>query len=167
METQGIGEAQYVIDQRKAAKVLRFSGHWFEMVVVMMLGMCILGCLFSALHLLLFGSGYAAAWRDHVALAAFGMAFNMTVPMVLWMRFRGHSWQRGAEMAVTMNLPLLPLLMLYGVGAIPAGSVLGLQMLLMLPAMVGAMLYRKEEYTAPHHKAGHRRRRLRRFAEAR
>jgi hypothetical protein len=30
METQPIAEVQYVIDQRKAAKVLRFSGHWFR-----------------------------------------------------------------------------------------------------------------------------------------
>jgi hypothetical protein len=95
------------------------------------------------------------------------MAFNMTMPMVLWMRYRGHSWQRGGEMAAAMNLPLLPLLVLYGVGAIPARSVLALQMLLMLPAMVGAMLYRKEEYSAPHHKSGHLRRRLRSFAGAR
>lgn len=34
----------------------------------------------------------------------------MTVPMVLWMRHRGHSWERGGEMAAAMNLPLLPLL---------------------------------------------------------
>lgn len=160
-------ETGLVLDQPRAKKARHFLRHFFEMIAVMMLGMCMLGAAFRAFHELAFGSGFADAWRDHVGLAAFAMAFNMTVPMVLWMRFRGHSWQRGGEMTVAMNLPLLPLLMLYGVGAIPAGSVLGLQMLLMLPAMVGAMLYRKQEYTAPHHKAGHRRRRLRRFAEAR
>jgi hypothetical protein len=124
------------------------------MTLVMMLGMCVLGAAFGALHTLLFGSGYAAAWRDHVPLAAFAMAFDMTVPMVLWMRYRGHSWERGCEMAVAMNLPVLPLLVLYWLGAIPAGGVLGLQMMLMIPAMLGVMLYRKEEYSAPHHGAG-------------
>ncbi len=98
----------------------------------------------------LFGSGYVAAWRDHVALAAFAMAFNMTVPMVLWMRYRGHGWERGGEMSAAMNLPLLPLLVLNRFDAIPAGGVLGLQMMLMIPAMFAAMLYRKEEYSAPH-----------------
>ena len=78
------------------------------------------------------------------------MAFNMTVPMVLWMRYRGHSWERGGEMAAAMNLPLLPLLALNWFDAIPARGVLGLQMMLMIPAMAGVMLYRKQEYSAPH-----------------
>src|SRR4029450_10103651 len=92
------------------------------------------------------------------------MAFNMTVPMVLWMRYRGHSWERGGEMAAAMNLSGLPLLMLYWLGAIPAPGVLGLQMMLMVPAMLGAMLYRKEEYSAPHSAHRHH---WRRFAQAR
>jgi hypothetical protein len=120
------------------------------MLVVMMLGMCVLGAAFGAFHELAFGSGFAAAWRDHVALAGFAMGFNMTVPMVLWMRYRGHSWERGGEMAIAMNVPVLPLLVLYAFDAIPSEAVLGLQMMLMLPAMLGVMLYRKEEYSAPH-----------------
>jgi hypothetical protein len=87
------------------------------------------------------------------------MAFNMTVPMVLWMRYRGHTWERGGEMAMAMNLPLLPAFVLYAFDAIPARGVLGMQMMLMIPAMLAAMLYRKEEYSAPHHRASHRRRR--------
>ena len=133
----------------------RFLRHLFEMVAVMMLGMCVLGAAFGAFHGLAFGSGFAAAWRDHVALAAFSMAFNMTVPMVLWMRYRGHSWERGGEMAIAMNLPVLPLLVLYGFDVIPARGVLGGQMMLMIPAMLGAMLYRKDEYSAPHTAHGH------------
>jgi hypothetical protein len=128
----------------------RFVRHLLEMIVVMMLGMCVLGAAFAQLHVLLFGTGFAAAWRDHVALAAFAMAFNMTVPMVLWMRFRGHTWERAGEMAAAMNLPLLPLLLLYGAGVISTLGVLGFQMMLMVPAMVGAMIYRREEYSAPH-----------------
>jgi hypothetical protein len=151
-------ESELVLDQRQSGKALRFLRHLFEMLVVMMLGMCVLGGAFGALHVVLFGSGYADAWRDHVVLAAFAMAFNMTVPMVLWMRYRGHSWERGGEMAAAMNLPVLPLLVLYGLDAIPAPGVLGLQMLLMVPAMLAAMLYRKEEYSARHTAHGYRRR---------
>jgi hypothetical protein len=152
-----------VLDQAQGTKALRFLRHLFEMLVVMMLGMCMLGAAFGALHVALFGSGFAAAWRDHVVLAAFAMAFNMTVPMVLWMRYRGHSWERCGEIAAPMNLPLLPALVLYGLGAIPARGVLGMQMMLMNPAMLAAMLYRKQEYSAPH--TAHRRRR-RWFAHA-
>ena len=49
----------------------------------MMLGMCVLGVAWGAFHEVVFGSAYADAWRDYVVLAAFAMAFNMTVPMVL------------------------------------------------------------------------------------
>jgi hypothetical protein len=136
----------------------RFVRHFFEMVVVMMLGMVVLGAAFGAFHQVAFGSGYADAWRDHVGLAAFAMAFNMTVPMVLWMRYRGHSWERGGEMALAMNLPLLPAFVLYAFDAIPARGVLGMQMMLMIPAMLAAMLYRKEEYSAPHTAHAHHRR---------
>ena len=141
-----------------SAATRRFVRHFVEMLLVMMLGMCVLGAAFGALHVLLFGSGYAAAWRDNVGLAVFAMAFNMTVPMVLWMRYRGHSWERGGEMAAAMNLPVLPALVLYGAGVIPEGGVLGMQMLLMVPAMLAAMLYRKEEYSAPHTAHGHHKR---------
>ena len=150
-------ETQLVLDQPQGKK-RRFLRHFFEMVVVMMVGMVALGAAFGAFHQLALGSGYANAWRDHVGLAAFAMAFNMTVPIVLWMRYRGHSWERGGEMALAMNLPLLPALVLYGFGAIPARGVLGMQMMLMIPAMLAAMLYRKEEYAAPHTAHGHRRR---------
>ena len=148
-------ELRVAVGGSRGKRTRRFLRHYFEMVVVMMLGMGVLGAAFGAFHELAFGSGFASAWRDHVVLAAFAMAFNMTVPMVLWMRYRGHSWERGGEMAAAMNLPLLPLLVLYGFDAVPSRGVLGLQMMLMVPAMLVAMLYRKEEYSAPHH--GHAR----------
>jgi hypothetical protein len=149
-----------VLDQRAPNKARHFLRHFFEMLVVMMLGMVVLGAAFRELHVLAFGNGFDAAWRDHVGVAAFAMAFNMTVPMVLWMRYRGHSWKRGAEMAAAMNLPLLPAVALYGFDTIPARGVLGMQMILMVPAMVLAMLYRKEEYSAAHHAHPQRRRRF-------
>jgi hypothetical protein len=148
-------ETQPVLDRPQGGNAWRFLRHLLEMIVVMMLGMCLLGAAFGALHQVTFGSGFAAAWRDHVGLAAFAMAFNMTVPMVLWMHYRGHSWERGGEMAVAMTLPVLPLLVLYELGVIPARGVLGGQMMLMIAAMVLTMLYRKDEYSAPHQRVGH------------
>jgi flagellar biosynthetic protein FliP len=141
---------ELILDRLPSKKALGFIRHFVEMLVVMMLGMSLLGGAFSGLHTLLFGGGFADAWRDHVLLAALSMAFNMTVPMVLWMRYRGHSWQRGGEMAAAMNLPVVPLLALNVFGAISAVAVLGLQMILMIPAMLSAMLYRKGEYAGPH-----------------
>jgi hypothetical protein len=120
------------------------------MIVAMMLGMCVLGAAFGALHVVVFGSGFAAAWQRHVELAAFAMAFNMTLPMVLWMRHRGHSWERGGEMTGAMFVPALALLALFWLGGIQDGAVVPLQMVLMLPAMILVMLYRVDEYSAPH-----------------
>ena len=152
-------EAQSVLDQPKDRKVWRFLRHLLEMIVVMMLGMCVLGVGWGAFHEVVFGSAFADAWRDYVGLAAFAMAFNMTVPMVLWMRYRGHSWERGGEMAIAMNLPLLPLLLLYSRDLILAQAVLELQMMLMIPAMVLAILYRRDGYSASHQTARHPHRR--------
>jgi hypothetical protein len=82
-------ELRVAVGGSRGKRTRRFLRHYFEMVVVMMLGMGVLGAAFGAFHELAFGSGFASAWRDHVVLAAFAMAFNMTVPMVLWMRYRG------------------------------------------------------------------------------
>ena len=54
--------------RRPSDPTRRFVRHFLEMLLVMMLGMCVLGAAFGELHVLLFGSGVAAAWRDHVAL---------------------------------------------------------------------------------------------------
>jgi hypothetical protein len=35
---------------------------------------------------------------------------HMSLPMVLWMRHRGHSWERGGEMVAATVLPVLPFL---------------------------------------------------------
>jgi hypothetical protein len=49
-----------------------------------------------------------------------------------------------------MFLPALPLLVLLWLGLISAHWVLPLQMVLMLPSMIVAMLYRVAEYSHPH-----------------
>jgi hypothetical protein len=127
-----------------------FVRHLLEMTIAMMLGMCVLGVGFRGLHLLVFGTGFDAAWHDHVELTAFAMAFNMTLPMVLWMRHRGHNWERGGEMAAAMFVPVLPLLVLFWLGVITSSAVLPVQMALMLPGMILVMLYRFDEYSEVH-----------------
>lgn len=123
-----------------------FLRHLLEMTIAMMLGMCILGMAFRGIHQTLFGGGFDAAWREHTELAVFAMTFNMTVPMVLWMHHRGHTWERCGEMAGAMFLLALVVLVLFWAGAIAAGVVLPLEMALMLPAMIGVMAIRYDEY---------------------
>jgi hypothetical protein len=133
-----------------------FLRHLAEMVIAMMLGMCILGMAFRGIHTALFGGGFDAAWRQHTELAVFAMTFNMTLPMVLWMHHRGHAWERCGEMAGAMFLLALVVLVPFWAGAISSGVVLPLEMALMLPAIIGVMALRYDEYAthAPAHSRG-------------
>ena len=78
-------------------------------------------------------------------LDALVMATNTTAAMVAWMGHR-HSWAATGLMAAAMCVLFAPLWL----GALsPTGMLVGGQ-LLMLPAMAGAMLLRREEYTGHH-----------------
>jgi hypothetical protein len=136
--------------------VWNFLRHLLEMTVAMMLGMCILGMTFRQLHLAVFGTGFDEAWHEHTELAVFAMTFNMTLPMVAWMHHRGHSWERGGEMAAAMFVLALACLVPFWLGVVSDTLVLPLEMNLMLPAMILVMLYRYDEYAGhPHTYAGH------------
>lgn len=128
-----------------------FVRHFVEMLVAMMLGMCVLGGVWSGI-LAAWGTDVSAFRGDHVALVALVMALDMTVPMVWWMRYRGHNWRRGAEMAGAMFVPTLVLIGLLQLDAVSGDSLIGLEHALMLPAMLLVMLWRLDEYTrhVPH-----------------
>jgi flagellar biosynthetic protein FliP len=143
------GQAPSASDRRRRRRT--FVRHALEMTVAMLVGMIALGMAFRQIHIALFGTGFDDAWHQHTELAAFAMAFNMTLPMVALMRYRGHRWERGGEMAAAMFLPALPLLVLLWLGLISAHLVLPLQMALMLPSMILAMLYRANEYAGHAH----------------
>jgi hypothetical protein len=128
----------------------RFIRHLVEMTIAMMLGMAVLGALFREVHVLLFGAGFDDAWHSHTELAVFAMTFNMTLPMSALMRYRGHSWERCAEMSGAMAVLALALLVPFWTGAISASVVLPLEMALMLPAMILVMVYRVDDYAEPH-----------------
>jgi hypothetical protein len=82
-----------------------------------------------------------------------GMAVSMTAPMVAWMRFRGHGWPASAEMAAAMFIPAFGVIALLGSGAVTDfGTLMGLEHVVMLPAMLVAMLLRLDEYTGAAHR---------------
>jgi hypothetical protein len=78
------------------------------------------------------------------------MGFTMTVPMVLWMRHRGHDALRNAEMAASMLVPTVIAAVLAWAGALGAAAALGVQHVVMIPAMLGVMLWRYDHYARPH-----------------
>jgi len=111
--------------------------HYVEMLLAMFAGMLVLWMPLVAL-----------GRPDATELELLGMAFTMTVPMVAWMRYRGHGWAPAAEMTAAMFLPTLAAIALLWAGAIDdTGTLLAIQHVAMFPAMLVAMLLRRSEYT--------------------
>ncbi len=79
------------------------------------------------------------------------MAATMTIPMVAWMRYRGHRWQPTLEMAASMIIPTLAAIALLAAGVLSFGALMGLEHVAMLLGMLVAMLLRLDEYTSHAH----------------
>src|ERR671924_1826986 len=94
-----------------------FIRHYAEMVAAMLLGMVVLGLPVSAI-LGAFGVTMSDVHHDAPALMLLGMAVMMTVPMVAWMRYRGHGWAPSNEMAASMFIPTLGVVALLAAGAV-------------------------------------------------
>jgi hypothetical protein len=129
-----------------------FIRHYIEMVVVMFAGMIVLGVPGEA-ALKAIGSGTSELRQDAPAIVFLGMMATMTIPMVAWMRFRGHRWQPTLEMAASMIIPTLIAITLLAAGALSFEVLMGLEHVAMLLGMLLAMLLRVDEYTshAAHH----------------
>jgi hypothetical protein len=120
-----------------------FIRHYLEMVIAMLLGMAVLGIPgFIALET-------TGVDTEAAGVLLWGMAVSMTVPMVAWMRHRGHGWLPCWEMSAAMIVPTIGALALLEGGALDgAHAAMGIQHVVMFPAMLGVMLLRRGEYTA-------------------
>lgn len=126
-----------------------FTRHLVEMVIAMIAGMMVLGI---AIEMLGEPPGYANLFVEYGA-----MGVSMSVPMVAWMRYRGHSWSDGLEMTVAMLVPMFALVLPVKLGV--AGYVSGLSgeslLLLSHVAMIGSMaalmIYRRDRYAHGKH----------------
>ena len=132
----------------------RFIRHYIEMVVAMFAGMIILGIPGEAC-LRAIGTSTADLRVDAPAVVLLGMATMMTVPMVAWMRRMGHGWRPCNEMAASMFLPTFAVIAVMEAGAAGFGMAMTLEHVLMLPAMLVAMLLRREEYSCDHRHHGY------------
>ena len=122
-----------------------FIRHYAEMVIAMLLGMAVLGI---PADMALDAAGVDT---EAAGVLLFGMAITMSVPMVAWMRHRGHGWLPCWEMTAAMIVPTIGALALLEAGALgDAHAAMGIQHVVMFPAMLGVMLLRRGEYTAAH-----------------
>ena len=126
-----------------------FVRHYVEMVVAMFLGMAVLGVP-AGWALGAAGSSWAELNTDAPALMLLGMAATMTLPMVAWMRHRGHGWRANAEMSASMILPTFAAIAVLGAGLVDVGTLLVIEHIAMLLGMLAAMLLRPAEYTHHH-----------------
>ena len=96
----------------------RFVFHYVEMVAVMFIGMVAL----TKPADWLFGAFGASTSSEHSVMMLLSMGITMTVPMVAWMRYRGHSWRANAEMAAAMIIPTIA-----AVGLLQTGTITGIR----------------------------------------
>jgi hypothetical protein len=136
---------------RRATRApLHFARHYVEMLVAMFLGMAVLGTP-ALMALGVAGVTSAELQNDAPALMLFGMGVTMTVPMVGWMRYRGHGWAPSAEMAASMFIPTFGVMALLWIALVTEyGTLMGIEHAAMLPSMLIAMLLRREEYSHSH-----------------
>ena len=124
----------------------RFFSHYAEMVAAMLIGMFALSkpadWLFSALG--------ASTSSQHPVMMLFSMGVTMTVPMVAWMRLRGHAWRPTNEMAASMLVPTFAAMALAATGVMQGGPLMAVEHVAMLAGMLIVMLLRRDEYSGGH-----------------
>jgi hypothetical protein len=81
------------------------------------------------------------------------IAVNLSVPMLVWMRFRGMAWQLTLEMAGSTMVVGLLLIAGYWLDFVARDSLVEIQTSLACPVMIAAMLLRFRLYSAGH--SGH------------
>ncbi len=134
-------------DEHPQRPVLDFARHYAEMVVAMLLGMFVLG--FALVAVLELVGVDASDWDvDAPALYLLTMVVTMTIPMVWWMRYRGHRWRLAWEMTAAMFLPAVAAIgLLWTDVENDVHMLMGLEHTAMFTAMFVAMFLRRHEYT--------------------
>jgi hypothetical protein len=121
-----------------------FVLHFFEMCMPMCIGWAVGDLVYLALAEPL---GSSEPFRDWPELSLLVVTFNMTAPMVAWMRFRGMAWRPTAEMAAGMVVLALLILAAGWLGVVAMDTLPWLAHGLMMPAMLVPMLLRLDLYT--------------------
>ncbi len=134
----------------------QFIRHYVEMLVAMIAGMIVLGGP-ATVALDAAGMSSSELRTDYPSLMLLGMAVVMTVPMVAWMRYRGHSWRPSMEMAASMFVPTFAVIALLWASVLEDfGMLMTVEHVAMLPSMLVAMVLRRDEYSGGHEHHGRR-----------
>jgi hypothetical protein len=125
----------------------RFLWHYVEMIIAMVVGMLVLGLARAGLLGLL---DVKLSSTTQPELAALLMAFDMSVGMVVWMRYRGHGWASTMEMVAVMFAPVVLFAPFTLAGLMSGHALMMVMHIAMLPLMLAVMLRRRAEYSVSH-----------------
>jgi hypothetical protein len=126
------------------SKAGRFFLHLLELQISMTLGALV--C-YLVVRLISASSGFATIYRPGTFLFAVGDLFFLTVPVIVWMIFRGHGRRHSLGIAVAMIAPVAAIMAL---GELTAYDYLTWLLVAGYPAMslgiLVYMLYRREYF---------------------
>ena len=111
------------------------------MFLAMMAGMMVGAFLLAAAV----GTSVSEARREYAVAWVVVMAFDMTIPMVAVMLYRGHSWRSAGEMAAAMIVPALPIVACQ-LSDVASGEIGRAYMPVSMVAMIALIVYRRSEY---------------------
>lgn len=123
-----------------------FVQHLVEMTIAMFVGMFAIGMPAAMLW-------DALGWTvlDATVPKTLLMATYMTLGMSIWMLVRGCSWPAIGEMGLAMFIPFVMMYPFYWAGWVDGMAIMIVGHVLMVPAMIVAMLLRRDEYSRGSH----------------
>lgn len=143
------GHAAHRGPRGRTGRLSPFWRHVLGMLAAMVVGMFVTGAIFI-------WATAVTSWDEATARYPSGsliaMATGMTVPMVVWMRYRAMGWRNTVEMSAAMVLPVIPFLCLVWFGVVSSGPC-GAYCAVSVVAMLGLMRYRRDAYAHSMHAA--------------
>lgn len=121
-------------------RAVRFALHFAEMMLAMGVGMMLIHPVWGLV---------VPGLDDRTGTDTLLMGVDMAIGMGVWMRIRGHGWRMIIEMSAAMVGPFVVLLAPYAAGGLSADAYSGLGHFLMVVAMLGIMLARRDHYSRP------------------
>jgi hypothetical protein len=118
-----------------------FWRHFAEMFAVMVVGMIAAAAVFLSIVQMTWDE--ATRQRPTASLLVIGV--GMSIPMAVWMLYRGMGRRNAVEMAAAMVLPMIPFLGLVWLG-VTDSALCGPYCISGIAAMLVLMLHRRSEY---------------------
>jgi hypothetical protein len=143
-ESKQVGSAHKI----QVSAVVTRTGYFLRHLLEMCLAMCIGGI--PLIVLFFWGAaqlGYPDLFEQSPELSVLVVSFILSLPMVAWMRFRGHEWRPTLEMASTTIVLGVLLVGLGWLGILPRNALFEWLTRLACPVMLVPMFLRLNAYT--------------------